>query len=147
MPWRMKITPRRFCDSARSDCRTSIASSCLRASEKLLASNSRKALSYIVSSSAFDGATLLAAKELRTSTVIAAIFLIFIEGLLQLSHGAMTSLNFDTAGGKSGVAKLAGIAPEQLLFPWEKRAHGVRTPAKRSGGRAITRQPFFTVIL
>jgi hypothetical protein len=43
----------------------------------LFASNSRNALSYIASSSAFEGATLLAAKELSTKTVITTIFLMF----------------------------------------------------------------------
>src|ERR1700720_1314142 len=54
-----------------------MASSCFNASEKLLASNSLNALSYITSSSAFEGATLLAAKELSTKTGIATIFLMF----------------------------------------------------------------------
>src|SRR4029077_1611001 len=82
-----------------------MASSCFSASGKLLASNSRKALSYIASNSALEGATLLAAKELSTSAVTAAIFLIFIERALQLSHHGMTSLNFDATQGKSQFSK------------------------------------------
>src|SRR6187401_1423404 len=97
----MKITPRKFCDSARSGWRASIASSCLRASGKLVASNSRNALSYIASSSVFEGATLLAAKELSTRIKMTAILRIFIEGGLELSHRTMTSLNFDATTGKS----------------------------------------------
>src|ERR1700682_6523156 len=77
------MTPRKFCDSARSGWRASIASRSFNASEKLLASNSRKALSYIASSSDLEGATLFAAKELNTKTAITAIFRIFIPVCIQ----------------------------------------------------------------
>src|SRR5882724_10082294 len=77
------MTPRKFCDSARSGWRASIASRSFNASKELLASNSRKALSYIASSSDFEGATLLAAKELNTKTAITPIFRIFIPAFIQ----------------------------------------------------------------
>jgi hypothetical protein len=68
---------------------------------KIIGVNSRNALSYMASSSAVEGATLFAAKELSTSTEMTAIFLIFIERALQLSQTMMTSLNFEASGGKS----------------------------------------------
>src|SRR6266699_1409427 len=79
MPCRIRITPRKFWDAAKSGWRASIASSSFNACGKLFASNSRNALLYISSSSVFVGATFSAANELSASAATAAIFQILMR--------------------------------------------------------------------
>src|SRR2546428_8866229 len=91
-----------------------MASSCLSASEKLFASNSRNALSYMTSSSAFEGATLLAAKELSTRTVIATILLIFMSVPMKpLCANVDKDKNWGLASQLFTSHQKAGIAPHR----------------------------------
>src|SRR5438094_10513193 len=91
MPCRIRITPRRFCEAARSGWRASMASSSFSACEKLFASNSRNALLYISSNSVFVGATLSAANELNAKAITAVIFQILMRLGLKLRSTLLTS--------------------------------------------------------
>src|SRR5204863_6154043 len=75
----------------------------------------------MASNSAFDGATLLAAKELKTKTVIAAIFRIFIDQPLEPFCPTPDKHKIYSPGGRfGGHYNQQKTRPQLLLYDYKK---------------------------
>ena len=79
----------------------------------------------MASNSAFDGATLLAAKELKTKTVIAAIFRIFIDQPLEPFCPTPDKHKIYSPGGRfGGHYNQQKTRPQLLLYDYKKNITG-----------------------